>query len=115
MIITNNSSKANKPSEAAQIIALDAWGRGSYRRTTGRLLSPLNTSKNKKPYSIKGAYMNPLKITEPIDSTNEEEFQEEVNRMIKSLSKSYEIVDIKYSTHVFNGWKKGYSAIVLYR
>ena len=35
---------------------------------------------------------------------------------IKSLSESYrEIVDIKYSTHVFNGWKKGYSAIVLYR
>ena len=60
--------------------------------------------------------MNTLKITEPIDSTNAEEFQEEVNRMIKSLSESYyEIVDIKYSTHVFNGWKKGYSAIVLYR
>ena len=47
--------------------------------------------------------MNPLKITEPINSTNAEEFQEEVNRVIKSLSKSYrEIVDIKYSTHVFN-------------
>ena len=60
--------------------------------------------------------MNPLKITEPIDSTNEEEFQEEVNRVVKSLSKSYrEIVGIKYSTRVFNGWKKGYSAIVLYR
>ena len=59
--------------------------------------------------------MNPLKITEPIDSTNAEEFQEEVNRMIKSLSDSYEKVDIKYSTHVFNGCKKGYSAIVLYR
>ena len=60
--------------------------------------------------------MNPLKITEPIDSTNAEEFQEEVNRVIKSLSESYrEIVDIKYSTHVFNGWKKCYSAIVLYR
>ena len=60
--------------------------------------------------------MNPLKITEPIYSTNAEEFQEEVNRVIKSLSESYrEIVDIKYSTHVFNGWKKGYSAIVLYR
>ena len=60
--------------------------------------------------------MNPLKITEPIDYTNAEEFQEEVNRVIKSLSESYrEIVDIKYSTHVFNGWKKGYSAIVLYR
>lgn len=59
--------------------------------------------------------MNPLKITEPIDSTDSEEFQEEVNRMIKSLSESYEVVDIKYSTHVFNGWKKGYSAIVLYR
>ena len=59
--------------------------------------------------------MNPLKITEPINSTNAEEFQEEVNRMIKSLSESYEIVDIKYSTHVFNVWKKGYSAIVLYR
>ena len=112
----NNSNKANEPSKAAQTIALDAWGRGSDRKTTGRLLSHLNTSKNKKPYSTKGAYMNPLKITEPIDSTNAEEFQEEVNRVIKSLSESYrEIVDIKYSTHVFNGWKKGYSAIVLYR
>ena len=59
--------------------------------------------------------MNPLKITEPIDSTDSEEFQEEVNRMIKSLSEFYEIVDIKYSTHVLNGCKKGYSAIVLYR
>lgn len=59
--------------------------------------------------------MNPLKITEPINSTDSDEFQEEVNRMIKSLSESYEIVDIKYSTHVFNSWKKGYSAIVLYR
>ena len=59
--------------------------------------------------------MNPLKITEPINSTDSEEFQEEVNRMIKSLSEHYEIVDIKYSTHVFNGWKKGYSEIVLYR
>ena len=59
--------------------------------------------------------MNPLKITKPIDSTDSEEFQEEVNRMIKSLSEYHEIVDIKYSTHVFNGWKKGYSAIVLYR
>ena len=60
--------------------------------------------------------MNPLKITEPIDSTNAEEFQEEVNRVIKSLSESYrEIVDIKYSTHVFNGCQQGYSAIVLYR
>ena len=60
--------------------------------------------------------MNPLKITKPINSTDSEEFQEEVNRIIKSLSESYyEIVDIKYSTHVFNGCKKGYSAIVLYR
>ena len=59
--------------------------------------------------------MNPLKITKPIDSTDLEEFQEEVNRMIKFLSEPYEIVDIKYSTHVFNGWKRGYSAIVLYR
>ena len=45
----NNSNKANEPRKAAQIIALDAWGRGSDRRTTGRLLSTLNTSKNKKP------------------------------------------------------------------
>lgn len=111
----NNSNKENEPRKAAQTIALDAWGRGSDRRTTGRLLSPLNSYKNKKPYSIKGVYMNPLKITDPIDSTNAEEFQEEVNRMIKSLSEFYEIVDIKYSTQVFNGWKKGYSAIVLYR
>ena len=59
--------------------------------------------------------MNPLKITKPINSTDSEEFQEEVNRIIKSLSDSYEIVDIKYSTHVFNGWKKCYSAIILYR
>ena len=59
--------------------------------------------------------MNTLKITGPIDSTDLEEFQEDVNRMIKSLSESYEIVDIKYSTQVFNGCKKGYSAIVLYR
>ena len=60
--------------------------------------------------------MNPLKITKPINSTDSEEFQEEIKRVIKSLSESYrEIVDIKYSTHVFNGWKKGYSAIVLYR
>lgn len=59
--------------------------------------------------------MNPLKITEPIDSADSEEFQEEINRMIKSLSEFYEIVDIKYSTYVFNGCKKGYSAIVLYR
>ena len=90
-------------------------GRGSDRRTTGRLLSPKNSYKNKKPYSIKGVYMNPLKITKPIDSTDLEEFQEEVNRMIKFLSEPYEIVDIKYSTHVFNGYKRGYSAIVLYR
>ena len=113
--MANNSNKANEPSKAAQIIALDAWGRGSDRKTTWRLLSPSNSYKNKKPYSIKGVYMNPLKITEPIDSTNAEEFQEDVNRMIKSLSESYEIVDIKYSTHVFNSCKKGYSAIVLYR
>ena len=59
--------------------------------------------------------MNTLKITGPIDSTDLEEFQEEVNRIIKPLSESYEIVDIKYSTHVLNGCKKGYSAIVLYR
>ena len=59
--------------------------------------------------------MNPLKITEPINSTDSEEFQEEVNRMIKSLSESYEIVDIRYSTHVFNSCNKGYSAIALYR
>lgn len=59
--------------------------------------------------------MNTLKITKPIDSTDSEEFQEEVNRMIKYLSESYEVVDIKYSTHVFNGWKKNYSAIVIYR
>ena len=112
----NNSNKANESSKAAQTMVLNTWGRGSSRKTTGRLLSPLNTSKNKKPYSTKGAYMNPLKITEPINSTDSEEFQEEVNRVIKSLSESYrEIVDIKYSTHVFNGWKKGYSAIVLYR
>ena len=87
--MANNSNKANEQSKAAQIIALDAWGRGSDRRTTGRLLSPLNSYKNKKPYSIKGVYMNPLKITKPIDSTDLEEFQEEVNRMIKSLSESY--------------------------
>ena len=111
----NNSNKANEQSKVEQTIDMDAWGRGSDRRTTGRLLSPSNSYKNKKPYSTKGAYMNPLKITEPINSTDSEEFQEEVNRMIKSLSESYEIVDIKYSTHVFNGWKKGYSAIVLYR
>ena len=72
--MTNNSNKANEPRKAAQIIALDAWWRGSDRRTTGRLLSPLNSSKNKKPYSIKGVYMNPLKITEPINSTDSEEF-----------------------------------------
>ena len=113
--MANNSNKANEPSKAAQTIALDVWGRGSDRRITGRLLSTSNSYKNKKPYSIKGVYMNPLKITDPINSTDSEEFQEEVNRMIKSLSESYEIVDIKYSTHVFNGWKKGYSAIVLYR
>ena len=113
--MANNSSKANEPSKEEQTIALDAWGRGSCRRTTGRLLSPSNSYKNKKPYSIKGVYMNPLKITKPINSTESEEFQEDVNRMIKSLSEYYEIVDIKYSTHVFNGWKKGYSAIVLYR
>ena len=114
--MANNSNKANEPRKAAQIIALDAWGRGSDRKAIGRLLSPLNSSKNKKPYSTKGAYMNPLKITKPINSTELEEFQEEVNRVIKSLSESYrEIVDIKYSTHVFNGWKRGYSAIVLYR
>lgn len=113
--MANNSNKANEQNKAAQTIALDAWERGSDRRTTGRLLSPSNSCKNKKPYSTKGAYMNPLKITEPIDSTDSEEFQEEVNRMIKSLSEFYEIVDVKYSTHVINGWKKGYSAIVLYR
>ena len=113
--MANNSNKANEPSKAAQTIDMDAWGRGSYRRITGRLLSPKNSYKNKKPYSIKGVYMNQLKITEPINSTDSEEFQEEVNRMIKSLSESYEIVDIKYSTHVFNGWKKCYSAIILYR
>lgn len=112
----NNSNKANEQSKVEQTIAMDEWGRGSDRETTGRLLSPSNFSKNKKPYSTKGAYMNPLKITDPIDSTNAEEFQEEVNRIIKSLSESYyEIVDVKYSTHVFNGWKKGYSAIILYR
>ena len=72
--MTNNSNKANEPRKAAKIIALDAWGRGSDRKTTGRLLSPLNYSKNKKPYSTKGSYMNPLKITELIDSTDSEEF-----------------------------------------
>ena len=112
----NNSNKANEPRKAAQTIAMDALGRGSDRKATGRLLSPSNSYKNKKPYSTKGAYMNPLKITEPINSTDSEEFQEEVNRVIKSLSESYrEIVDIKYSTHVFNSCKKGYSEIVLYR
>ena len=30
--------------------------------------------------------MNPLKITEPIDSTDSEEFQEEVSRVVKLLS-----------------------------
>lgn len=59
--------------------------------------------------------MNPLKITQPINSTDSEEFQGEVNRTIKSLSEYYEIVDIKYSTFVFNVWEKAYSAIVLYR
>ena len=113
--MTNNSNKANGSSKAAQTMVLDAWGRGSDRKATGRLLSTSNSYKNKKTYSTKGAYMNPLKITKPIDSTDLEEFQEEVNRMIKSLSESYEIVDIKYSTQVFNGWKRGYSAIVLYR
>ena len=113
--MANNSSKVNEPSKAAQTMVLNTWGRGSDRKATGRLLSPSNSYKNKKPYSTKGAYMNPLKITKPINSTELEEFQEEVNRMIKFLSESYEIVDIKYSTHVFNGWKKGYSAIVLYR
>ena len=114
--MTNNSNKANEPSKAAQTMVLNVWGRGSDGRATGRLLSPLNSYKNKKPYSTKGVYMNPLKITEPINSTNAKEFQEEVNRVIKSLSESYrEVVDIKYSTHVFNGWEKGYSAIVLYR
>ena len=113
--MANNYNKANEPSKAAQTIALDVLGRGSDRKITGRLLSPSNSYKNKKPYSTKGAYMNQLKITEPIDSTNAEEFQEEVNRMIRSLSEVYEIVDVKYATHVFNGWKKGYSAIVLYR
>ena len=113
--MANNSNKANEPRKAAQTIALDAWGRGSDRKAAGRLLSHLNSYKNKKPYSIKGAYMNPLKITKPINSTESEEFQEEVNRMIKSLSESYEIVDIKYSTHVFNSCKKSYISIVLYR
>ena len=113
--MANNSNKANEPRKAAQIIALDAWGRGSDRKTTGRLLSPKNSYKNKKPYSTKGAYMNPLKITKPINSADSEEFQEDVNRMIRSLSEFYEIVDVKYSTHVFNSCKKGYSAIVLYR
>ena len=99
--MTNNSNKANEPSKAAQTMVLNTWGRGSDRRTAGRLLSTLNSYKNKKPYSTKGAYMNPLKITEPIDSTDSEEFQEEVNRVIKSLSESYrEIVDIKYSTRI---------------
>ena len=68
--MANNSSKANESSKAAQIIALDAWGRGSDRKTTRRILSPLNSYKNKKPHSSKGVYMNPLKITEPIDSTD---------------------------------------------
>ena len=113
--MANNSNKANESRKAAQTIALDAWGRGSDRKTTWRLLSPLNSYKNKKALFNQMVYMNPLKITEPINSTDSEEFQEEVNRMIKSLSEYYEIVDIKYSTHVFNGCKKGYSAIVLYR
>ena len=114
--MANNSNKANEPRKAAQTIALDAWGRGSDRKTTWRLLSPLNSYKNKKALFNQMVYMNPLKITEPINSTDSEEFQEEVNRMIKSLSEPYrEVVDIKYSTHVFNGWKKCYSAIILYR
>ena len=46
--------------------------------------------------------MNPLKITKPINSTELEEFQEEVNRMIKFLSESYEIVDIKYFLHTYS-------------
>ena len=68
----NNSNKENESRKAAQAITMDAWGRGSDRMTTGRLLSPLNSYKNKKPYSTKVAYMNPPKITDPIDSTNAE-------------------------------------------
>ena len=98
--MTNNSNKANEPSKAAQTMVLNAWGRGSGRKATGRLLSHQNSSKNKKTYPTKGVYMNPLKITEPINSTDSEEFQEEINRTIRSLSESYEIVDIKYSTAI---------------
>ena len=72
--MANNSNKANEFRKAAQTIAMDAWGRGSDRKATWRLLSHQNSYKNKKPYSTKGAYMNPLKITEPINSTDSEEF-----------------------------------------
>ena len=51
--MTHNSSKANEPRKAAQTIALDAWGRGSDRKATGRLLSKTNYYKNKKTNKTK--------------------------------------------------------------
>ena len=59
--------------------------------------------------------MNPLKITKPIESGNPEKFQEEVNGMIALLSKVYEVVDVKYSTRIFNACHTEYNAIILYR
>ena len=91
-------------------------GEGVWQRDHRPATKSLKYLKKQKALFNQRSIHESTEITEPIDSTDSEEFQEEVNRVIKSLSESYrEIVDIKYSTHVFNGWKKGYSAIVLYR
>lgn len=59
--------------------------------------------------------MNPLKITRPIDESNEVVFQERVNGKIELLEKDgSEVVDVKYSAYR-NGYATHYTAVILYR
>ena len=59
--------------------------------------------------------MNPLKITRPIDESNEVVFQERVNGKIELLEKDgSEVVDVKYSAYK-SGYTTHYTAIILYR
>lgn len=59
--------------------------------------------------------MNPLKITRPIDESNEVVFQERVNGKIELLKRDgSEVVDVKYSAYK-NGYQTHYTAVILYR
>lgn len=59
--------------------------------------------------------MNMLKITRPIDVSDEVVFQERVNGKIELLEKDgSEVVDVKYSAYK-NGYTTHYTAVILYR